>query len=100
MIDSCFCLDMLLYHCYDEESDPPIITGRNELVANKKKNTLSIPALNEISTSTPDKVETYGGKETARVSKSYDQPDGSTIKVTRKINKDNSITDKIEHKHM
>lgn len=48
---------------------------------------------------TADKVETYAGKETARVSKSYNQPDGSIVKVTRKINKDGSISDKIEHRH-
>lgn len=47
----------------------------------------------------PDKTETYGGKQTARVTKIYNNPDGSTYKATRKINKDGSITDKIEHKH-
>ena len=47
----------------------------------------------------PDKIETYGGKQTARVTKTYNQPDGSTIKATRKINKDGTISDKIEHRH-
>lgn len=47
----------------------------------------------------PDKTETYAGKWTARVSKIFSQPDGSIIKLTRKINKDGSITDKIEHRH-
>lgn len=65
-----------------------------------KNNELSVPGLKEITTGTPDKVETYGGKNTARVTKFYDQPDGSTVKMTRKINKDNSISDKIEHRHM
>ncbi|WP_097004053.1 hypothetical protein [Lacrimispora amygdalina] len=66
----------------------------------EKDNALSIPTPKEITTGNPDKVETYGGKGTARVTKSYKQPDGSTVKVTRKINKDNSISDKIEYKHM
>lgn len=48
----------------------------------------------------PDKVETYGGKETARVTKTFSQSDGSKVKATRKINKDGSISDKIEWKHM
>lgn len=60
-----------------------------------KKNT----HLSVISTTKPDKVETYGGKHTARVTKTYNQIDGSIIKATRKINKDGSISDKIEHKH-
>lgn len=47
----------------------------------------------------PDKVETYGGKQTARVTKIFNNPDGSSYKATRKINKDGSITDKIEHRH-
>ena len=47
----------------------------------------------------PDKTETFAGKHTARVSKIFNQPDGSTVKLTRKINKDGSITDKIEHRH-
>ena len=53
----------------------------------------------EIVKNTADKVETYAGKETARLSKSYNQSDGSVIKVTRKINKDGSISDKIEHRY-
>lgn len=48
----------------------------------------------------PDKVETYGGKQTARVTKTFIQPDGSKIKATKKINKDGSISDKIEYRHM
>ena len=47
----------------------------------------------------PDKVETFAGKWTARVTKIFNQPDGSVIKATRRINKDGSITDKIEHRH-
>ncbi len=54
----------------------------------------------KIPTSKPNKVETYAGKQTARVTKSFDQPDGSVIKATRKINKDGSISDKVEHRHM
>lgn len=52
-----------------------------------------------IPNSKPNKIETYGGKQTARVTKTYDQPDGSKIKATRKINKDGSISDKLEHRH-
>lgn len=47
----------------------------------------------------PDKVETFAGKQTARVTTVHKQPDGSVIKATRKINKDGSISDKIEHRH-
>ena len=47
----------------------------------------------------PDKTETYAGKHTARVTKVYNNDDGSQYKATRKINKDGSITDKIEHRH-
>lgn len=47
----------------------------------------------------PDKIETYAGKQTARVTKIFKKEDGSQYKFTRKINKDGSITDKIEHKH-
>ena len=47
----------------------------------------------------PDKTETYAGKYTARVTQTFNQPDGSTVKTTRKINKDGSISDKIEHRH-
>lgn len=47
----------------------------------------------------PNKTETWAGKETARVTKTFNQPDGSTIKATRKINKDGSISDKLEHRH-
>lgn len=61
----------------------------------KKNNTMPI-----VPTTKPDKVETYGGKQTARVTKIFKQSGGSTVKATRKINKDGSITDKIEHRHM
>lgn len=63
-------------------------------VAKKSNFLLDIP------TTKPNKVETYAGKQTARVTKSFDQPDGSVIKATRKINKDGSISDKIEYRHM
>ena len=56
----------------------------------------AIPAFPRI---TPDKTETFAGKWTARVTKIFNHPDGSIIKATRKINKDGSITDKIEHRH-
>lgn len=56
--------------------------------------------LPDIPTTKPNKVETYAGKQTARVTKIFDKPDGSVIKATRKINKDGSISDKIEHRHM
>lgn len=46
----------------------------------------------------PDKVETYAGKETARVTKIYEGED-STIKATKKINKDGSISEKIERRY-
>lgn len=47
----------------------------------------------------PDKVETWAGKYTARVTKIFEQPDDSVIKLTRKINKDGSLTDKMERRH-
>ena len=47
----------------------------------------------------PDKTETWAGKHTARVTQTFKQPDGSTVRATRKINKDGSITDKVEHRH-
>ena len=60
----------------------------------KKENSLpSIP------TRQPDKTETYAGKNTARVTKIYNNGDGSQYRATRKINKDGSITDKVEHRH-
>ena len=52
-----------------------------------------------MSLSNPDKVETFSGKQTARVTKSYNQSNGSVLKATRKINKDGSISDKIEYRH-
>ena len=60
----------------------------------KKNNALSISP-----TAQPDKVETFAGKQTARITKSFIQEDGSVIKATKKINKDGSISDKIEHRH-
>lgn len=60
----------------------------------KKANIFSM-----IQTIKSDKVETYAGKQTARVTKSYKQPDGSVIKATRKINKDGSISDKLEYRY-
>ncbi|MBP3610990.1 MAG: hypothetical protein J6J42_11730 [Lachnospiraceae bacterium] len=59
----------------------------------KQNNVLTLPA------SSPDKTETWAGKQTARVTKIFNQPDGSVIKATRKINKDGSVTDKVEHRH-
>mgnify|MGYP001059706652 CR=1 FL=1 len=51
------------------------------------------------STAKPSKRETFGGKTTARVTDFFPQPDGSVFKRTRKINKDLSISDIIEHRH-
>lgn len=60
----------------------------------KKEDSLpSIPERN------PDKTETYAGKYTARVTKIYEDEDGSEYKATRKINKDGSISDKLEHRY-
>ena len=47
----------------------------------------------------PDKTETFAGKHTARVTKVYNNADGSQYRATRKINKDGRITDKLEHRH-
>lgn len=47
----------------------------------------------------PDKVETFAGKYTARVTKTYSQPDGTVVKATKKINKDGSVSDKLEYRH-
>ena len=52
-----------------------------------------------ISSLKPNRTETYAGKHTARVTITYDQPDGSKIKATKKINKDGTITDKLERRH-
>ena len=60
----------------------------------KKDN--SLPSLPERK---PDKTETNAGKHTARVTKIFNNDDGSQYKTTRKINKDGSITDKLEHRH-
>ena len=51
-----------------------------------------------ISGRNPDKTETYAGKRTARVTQTYENIDGSTVKATVKINKDGSITKKIEQR--
>ena len=45
------------------------------------------------------KTETYSGKETARVTKIQKQSDGSELRATKKINKDGSITEKLERRH-
>lgn len=45
-----------------------------------------------------DKIQTYAGKTTARVTKTYRNVDGTTIKATIKINKDGTITEKIERR--
>ncbi len=63
-------------------------------MGNNKENNL--PAMPN---SEPDKIKTFAGKYTARVTRTYKQPDGSDVKVTRKINRDGSISDKIEHRH-
>ena len=47
----------------------------------------------------PDKTETWAGKVTARVTQVFNQDDGSVVKKTRKINKDGTITDKLEYRH-
>ena len=56
----------------------------------------SLPAF---PTRKPDKTQTWAGKHTARVTKIFEQPDGSIIKATKRINKDGTITDKLEHRH-
>ena len=58
-----------------------------------------VKSISNVPANRPDKTETYAGKHTARVTHTYNQADGSTIKTTRKINKDGSITDKLEHRH-
>ena len=47
----------------------------------------------------PDKIETFAGKFTARVTKVFINEDGSQYRATRRINRDGTITDKIEHRH-
>ena len=59
----------------------------------KNRNLPAIPS------SQPDKIETWAGKKTARVTKTFNQDDGSVVKATRKINSDGTISDKIEHRH-
>ncbi len=51
------------------------------------------------STGKPDKMKTFAGKTTARVTGTFLQSDGSLYKITRRINKDFSISDIIEHRH-
>jgi hypothetical protein len=63
------------------------------------KEIIKVGDLSVIPSSKPDKIDTYAGKQTARVTKTFNQPDGSEIRATKKINKDGSITDKIEHRH-
>ena len=64
----------------------------NELA--KTNNDISI-----LNLGAPDKVETWAGKYTARITKIFEQPDDSVIKLTRKINKDGSLTDKMERRY-
>ncbi len=68
----------------------------------QKKESSNLPAVfssaTELSVDSV-KTETYAGKETARVTKIFEQEDGSILKATRKINKDGSISDKMEHRH-
>ncbi len=47
----------------------------------------------------PHKVETWSGKETARVTQIFKQKDDSVVKATRRINKDLSISDIVEHRY-
>lgn len=54
--------------------------------------------LTTISAKNPNKIETWAGKRTARVTKVFYLPDGSTVKATKKINIDGSITEKIERR--
>lgn len=63
---------------------------------NELSNNSFLPNLNG---KQPDKTETYAGKHTARVTKVYNDADGSQYRATRKINKDGSITDKMEHRY-
>ena len=65
---------------------------KNELT---NKNSF-LPALKDTNSI---RTETWAGKATARVTKIMKQNDGSEIKQTRRINKDGSITDKVEHRH-
>ncbi len=48
---------------------------------------------------TPDKTETWAGKYTARVTHTFKKPDGTIYKATKKINKDGSISEKLERRH-
>lgn len=63
---------------------------------NELSNNNFLPKLKE---KQPDRTETHAGKHTARVTNIYNNADGSQYRATRKINKDGSITDKIEHRH-
>ena len=49
------------------------------------------------STTKSGKMKTFAGKTTARVTALFPQSDGSLYKITRRINKDFSISDIIEH---
>lgn len=64
---------------------------------NKLAKTKDVVSLSNLGV--PDKVETWAGKCTARVTKIFEQSDDSVIKLTRKINKDGSLTDKIERRY-
>ena len=74
----------------------PYMIERNTTMGKLIKRDNSLPSLPERQ---PDKTETYAGKHTARVTKVYNNADGSQYRATRKINKDGSITDKLEHRH-
>ena len=52
-----------------------------------------------ISNRNPDRTITHAGKHTARVTKVYKLAINSIVKVTRRVNKDGSISDIIEHRH-
>ena len=63
------------------------------------KNIKKLDSFPSIIKSKPDKIETYAGKVTTRVTRVYKNDDGSQVKATRKINKDGTITDKLEYRH-
>lgn len=48
----------------------------------------------------PDRIETYSGKKSVRLTKVFKNEDGSETRLTRKINQDFSITDKVEYRHL
>jgi hypothetical protein len=70
--------------------------GGDDVMSKLIKKSDSLP---NIPNRQPDKTETHAGKYTARVTKIFNDDDGSQYRATRKINKDGSITDKLEHRH-